>query len=56
MDNQGEFNNEGLAGVLWCDTWHIDIRSAHGFKTTVWPSTIVVPKRVLSGYSERSVD
>jgi len=28
MQNQGEFDNEGFAGVLRCNDWRIDLRSA----------------------------
>lgn len=26
MENQGQFDNEGFAGVLRCHDWHIDVR------------------------------
>ena len=27
MENQGEFDNEGFAGVLRCNDWRIDVES-----------------------------
>jgi RimJ/RimL family protein N-acetyltransferase len=34
MKNQGEFDNEGFAGVLRCNDWRIDLCQAPLFKTT----------------------
>lgn len=39
MENQGEFDNEGFAGVLRCNDWRIDLRQTpEARSTSTWRS------------------